>query len=76
MTLRWIQREGTGRLISNRDPKTDKAGIGSFLEMYETLSFFPLKFRTQGLRFLSLMASLCYGELCGGPRGTPSYKAK
>ena len=40
MTLRWIQREGTGRLISNRDPKTDKAGIGSFLEMYETLSFF------------------------------------
>ena len=38
-------------------------------------TFFPLKVRTQGLRFLSLMASLCYGELCGGPGGTPSYKA-
>ena len=42
--------------------------------MYETLFFFPLKVCTQGLRFLSLMASLCYGELSGGPGGTPSYK--
>ena len=44
--------------------------------MYETLFFFPLKqkVRTQGLRFLSLMASLCYGELSGGPGGSPSYK--
>jgi len=51
MMQRWIQRGGTGRLISNRDSKSDKTGIGSFFEMYETLSFFPLKVRTQGLRF-------------------------
>ena len=69
MTLRWIQREGTGRLISNRDPKTDKAGIGSFLEMYETLSFFSTDVSHAGATFFKFDGKFVLWRVVWRPEG-------